>query len=138
MDRLPEVGNAAGPRHVDIDQARMPLGAVADEAGPIARQIDRQGDAAGDVRLLGRNQFFAAIEFDQRQIAAGGRAVAEPHLAEPRALTHHHRKRLRANLGIKRSAIAGGDLIEGGNAIGNDPGEDIEATGGAFRVGCRR
>ena len=49
----------------------------------------------------------------QLGVAELRRAVADAQLVEPRALAHQHRKGLRADLGIKRAAIAGLDPVEG-------------------------
>ncbi len=42
------------------------------------------------------------------------------------------------NLGVERAPVAGGDLIEYGRTVGDQPGEDIEPADRALRVGERR
>ena len=67
------------------------------------------------------------------------RAVADAQLVEPRALAHQHREGARADLGIERAAIARLDAVEGRRAVGDQPGEDVDAAGRAFRDWrCRR
>jgi hypothetical protein len=111
------------------------FGAVADQALPVAAQIDGERNTGGNIGVFCRDQLFAPIEFDQGKIAGGGCSEPKAYLAQARAFAHDHRKGLRADLGVKRSSIAGGDLIEGSNAVGNDAGEDVEASGRAFRIG---
>ena len=72
-----------------------------------------------------------------RSLVRGG-ADAEAHLAQPRAFAHDDREGLRANLGVERPAIAGRDLVEGGNAVGDHAGEDVEPAGGALGIGGGR
>ena len=64
-----------------------------------------------------------------------GVAGAEAHLRQPRALAQQHRKRLRADLGIERTVIAGADHVEAARAVGDDAGEHVEPAGRAFRIG---
>ena len=113
----------------------MPLGAIADEAGLVAGQVHRQGDAVVDVGLVGGDELLAAMQLSQQRVAVLGGADAEADLRQARALPHHDREGLRADLGIERAMIAGGDLVEGGDAVGDHAREDVEPAGRAFRVG---
>lgn len=63
--------------------------------------------------------------------------IADPEadLAEPRALTQQHGKRLRADLGIEWAVIAGADHVEAAGAVGDHAGEDVEPAGRTLRVG---
>ncbi len=64
-----------------------------------------------------------------------GAAGAKADLRQARALAHHDWERLRADLGIQRALIAGRNLIEGRDAVGDNAGEHVEPAGGALGVG---
>lgn len=55
-DRLPIILDGTGALLVDVDQPGMAFGAIADQPVAKARQIDRDGDAAREGRIVGRDQ----------------------------------------------------------------------------------
>ncbi len=68
----------------------------------------------------------------------GGGAAAEAQLIEARALAHPDREGARRDLRVERPAIGGLDRIEHLAVVGDEAGEDVEAAGGALRVGDAR
>ena len=52
-----------------------------------------------------------------------------------RARLHLDRERARHDLQVELPVVAGGDLVEAVVAVGDHPGEDVEAAGRALRVG---
>ena len=51
VDRLPEVEYRAGADNIDVNETRMTLGAVTNEAMLVADQIDGQGNVLGNVHF---------------------------------------------------------------------------------------
>ncbi len=140
IERLPEVMNAVFGLLVDVDDGRVVLAAIADQAVAAASlEIDRQGDAATrDVGLFGGHQHVALVQRQHLLLRQQGMAEAEADLRQARAAAHDDGKGARADFEIERADIAGGDLVEFLGAIGDDAGEDVEAAGGAFRIGGGR
>src|SRR6266700_7114891 len=132
--RLPELPDLVAGPALDVDHAGVALGAIADEPA-LARQIDADRDGGADVGVGAVDQALARVELGESYGIEQSLAAAETNLREPRALAHQDRKGARADLGIERAVIAVLDLIETARAIGDDPGEDIEPTGRALRIG---
>ena len=63
-----------------------------------------------------------------------GISAAQPQLRQPRAFAHQNWKRLRADLGVERSAVAGRDTVETAGLIGDHAGENVEPARRAFRI----
>ena len=136
FDRLPELGDVVAGAAVDVDQAGVALGAVADEAvRPEAAEIDAHRDALAHVGIVVVDQPLARVQRAQRLGGELRVAVAEADLRQPRALAHQHRKGLRADLGIERAVIAGADAVEAAGLVGDHAGEHVEPAGRAFRIG---
>ena len=135
-DRLPELADRIATAAVDIDDAGVPLGAVADEAvGVFAGQIDAQRHAIGQIRVVDIDQ---PLQIMQRVKLVGiedGIADAKAHLREPRSLAQQHRKCFRTDLGIERAVIARADHVEPPRAVGDHAGEHVEPPGRTLRVG---
>ena len=108
LDRLPEFADVVAGAALDIDQAGMALGAIADEAvaARAPREIDADRDALAHVGIVVVDQALARVQRAQRVGVEQRIAVAEADLRQPRALAHQHRKRARADLGIERTVIA--------------------------------
>ena len=129
---------AGAPFHVD--QPGVALGAIADDARPLAAaeitgQIDADRDAFAYVGVVGVDQPLARMQIAQRVGAEQRMAAAETNLRQPRALAHQHRKSARRDLGIKRTVIAGLDAVEAARLVGDDAGEHVEPPGRTFRIG---
>ena len=63
LHRLPEIGDGVAGAALDIDQAGVALGAIADEAaGAKAGQIDADRDAFADVGIVGIDQPLARMQ----------------------------------------------------------------------------
>ncbi len=84
------------------------------------------------------DEALAGVELGEGYGIEQSFAAAEADLGEPRALAHQDRKGARADLGIERAVIAVLDLVEAAGAVDDHPGEDIEPTGRAFRIGGGR
>ena len=134
--RLPEIEHRVAGAPLDIDQAGVALGAVADQAVRAEpRQIDADRDAFADVGVVGIHQPLLAVQVAQRLGAEQRMAAAEADLRQPRTLAHQHRKGARTDLGIKRPVIAGLDTVEAAHLVGDHAGEHVEPAGRAFRIG---
>ena len=84
-DRLPVVGRVVVADAVEVDQAGVRLGAVADEVAAARLEVDREGEAAGDVRR--RRRPAARRRRGARSAASSrtARAAAEADLVQPHA-----------------------------------------------------
>src|SRR5262249_41669191 len=123
---------------LDVDQAGVALGAVADElVGPAAGEIDAHRDTRAHIRVRGVDQALARVELGERRRIELRIAAAKAHLRQPRAFAHQYREGTRADLGIERAVIARPDLVEAAGAIDDDTGEYVETAGRAFRIGGR-
>ena len=135
-DRLPEFTDRIAAAAIDIDHAGVALGAIADEAvGVLAGEIDTERYAIGKIGVVDIDQplgIVQRIEFVGVEDRITG---AESHLRQPRSLAQQHRKRLRADLGIERTVIAGADHVEAARAVGDHAGEHVEPPGGTLRIG---
>src|SRR3546814_6229394 len=70
VERLPEIEDVVLRLLIDVDDRRMVLAAVADQALVVAGKIDRQRDAAAaDVRLARRHQRFRLMEREKFGLA---------------------------------------------------------------------
>ena len=138
VDRLPVVGRVVVADAVEVDQAGVRLGAVADEAAVARLEVDREGEAAGDVRRRRSTSRSAASRRAQRGVVEDGVAAAEADLVEPHARADQHREGARRDLGVERAGVAGLDAVELGAAVGDQPGEEVEPAGRALGVGDRR
>src|SRR5690606_5583593 len=110
-DRLPEIVDLQRGLRVDVDEARMPLGAEAyGLAVTRAREVDAQ----------------------RHLLQALRRALPEARLRQARAGAGEDREGAGRDLGIERSLVAGRDLVELARAVGDDAHEDVETAGGAL------
>ena len=141
IDRVPVVGPAVGADPREVDRQAVLLRPVADD--PVARpgEVDAEEEAIGK-RQLGLAQRLR-VEVEQRELVLQGAdlGVAEAHLAarqaqlvEREAAAHLDREGARHHLQVELAAVAGADLVEAVVAIGEHPGEDVEAAGRALRV----
>src|SRR6185312_3008829 len=143
LDRLPEIEHRIAGAALDVDDAGMTLGAVADDAAGVARarrqqiagEIDAEDDALADVGLGVVDETLACVQVAQLVGGELRMTVAEADLRQPRAFAHQHREGARRNLGIERAAIAGLDAVEAARLVGDDAGEDVEPAGRALRIG---
>src|SRR5262249_18882833 len=78
----------------------------------LAGEIDGERDTAGKIGLLDVDQPLLRMQRVELLRIEDGFAGAEAHLRQPRALAQQHRKRLRRDLRIKRTMIAGADHVE--------------------------
>ena len=135
-DRLPEIGDGVAVALLDVDQAGVALGAIADEVVLAeAREIDADRDAVADIGRGVVGEAFLVVQGAQRCGIEQTVAAAKADLRQPRAFAHQHRKCLRADLGVKRTVVAGVDAIEAPRAVGDHAGEHVDAAGRAFRIG---
>ena len=134
--RFPEFIDGIAAAAIDIDHAGVALGAVADKAaGVVAREIDTERDAVGEIGVIDVDQLFQRmqrVEFVGLEDRVAG---AETDLREPRALAQQHRKGFWTDLGIERAVITGADHVEAAGAVGDHAGENVEPPGRALRVG---
>ena len=65
-------------------------------------------------------------------------AAAHAQLAQPRALADEDAEGARRDLGVEHAAVLLAHLVEGGAAVGDEAGEDVEPAGRALRVAHRR
>ena len=100
-----------------------------------ARQVDADRDAFAHIGIVRINQPLARVQFAQSLGIEQRMAVAETDLRQPRAFAHQYRKRARRNLGIERTVIAGLDLVEAAQFVGDHAREHVEPSGRAFRIG---
>ena len=70
-------------------------------------------------------------------VAQPGIAGEQPELVQGEPGLHLDRERARDDLEVELPAVAVGDLVEGRVAVGDHPGEDVEAAGRALRVRLR-
>ena len=77
------------------------------------------------------------MERRQRRVVEDRVAPPEADLRQPRAAADDDREGARADLQIERPGIALRHLVEGAGPVGDDAGEDVEAAGGALRIGAR-
>src|SRR5262249_42861647 len=61
--------------------------------------------------------------------------MAKANLRQAVTFAHQNRKRARADVRIKGPSVTCRDAIKTSGVIGNDGGEEVEATSGAFRIG---
>ena len=122
---------------LDVDQAGVALGAIADEIVRAQARQDRRRPRCRRATSASASSVSRSLSCSARSAAASSSAVAaaKADLRQPRALAHQHRKRLRADLGVERAVIAGVDAIEAARAVGDDAGEHVDAAGRAFRIG---
>ena len=96
-------------------------------------------------RGLAFDQAHVGVDLAQAPVAHAARllvgvelladAAAEPDLVEARAVADLDGEGARANLGEERAGIALLNRVEAVLAVGDQPGEHVEAAGRAFRVG---
>ncbi len=141
-NRLPEVERVVMGDLLDVDQPGVVARLVADDAGAgIAREVDREGDAAMAHHRLaggGPDQLVLLLQLAQRRVAAARRAAAHAKLNQPRAGAHQDAEGARRDLGIERPLIALAHPVELRPVIGDQAGEDVEPPGRALGVGDRR
>ena len=139
MDRLPIIARIERPDLVDIDDAGMALGAIADETGVReARQVDRDRDAAADHRLGTGHQGRRRVQRAVAVVVEARVAGREADLRQPRALPHTDREGAGRDFGIQRSGVTRLNGVEAARAVDNDAGEHVDAPGRALGVGGRR
>jgi hypothetical protein len=115
------------------------FGAVADEAvGTKAGKIHADRDAFAHVGVIVVDQALARMQRAQRFGIEQRIAAAEADLRQARALAYQHRKRARADLGIKRTVIAHRDMVEAARLVGDHAGENVEPAGRTLGVGGGR
>src|SRR5690606_27455097 len=78
VKRFPEIRHGIGRLPVDINEPRVMFGAIADEsAGPAFEINGKRNAAAGDVRLLGRNERLTRMQRGKIVTRQLGIAAAE-------------------------------------------------------------
>src|SRR6185437_10963778 len=123
----------------DVDQARVVLRAIADQpAGACTRHVDGDGHAVADV-LLGQraDEAVHALQRAHLRIGYRRRAAANAKLAQARSRAHQNAERARGHLGVQRTAVLLGHAVELRAVVGDEPREDVETAGGAFRIADR-
>ena len=108
-DRLPEIERVVVVALVDVDDAGVALGAIADDALGRAAEIDGDGEAVIDMRRRRRPAPTRRCRRDERLVVEARIAGAEAHLRQARAGAHQNREGARADLDIERPVIAGAD-----------------------------
>ncbi len=99
-DRLPEIEHGVAGAPLDIDQAGVALGAVADDAlgaagmrgRELAGEIDAHRHAFAHVGIVAVDQPLARVQLAQSLGVEQRVTVAEADLREARALAHQHRE----------------------------------------------
>src|SRR5262245_11569170 len=148
MHRLPELIGVVSPDRIDIDHAGIAAGAIADEALRRNRlEADAQIESFAN-RGLAFDQADIGMNLAQGPVADAPRllagiellpdAAAETDLIEARAVARLDGESPRANLGEKRSRVALLDAVEPVLPVGDQPGENVEPPGRAFRIGETR
>ena len=123
-----------------VDQRRMLLGAIADDAATgIALKIHRDPQAVIDDRRHRRIRIRVHNRIERLQLVElliGRRRIAthEPHLIQPRALLRQHAEGARHDFKVQLAAIALGHALELGTAVGNQPRKYVEPTGGTLGI----
>ena len=117
---LPEFIHIIGGDAIHIDDASVAFSPIADE---------RIRAAPAEIN---RKLHLARMVFVVSCLACPRAAKAD--LRKPRAAAHKDREGLRANFEKKLPTIASAGLIEAGAVISDDPGENVEAACGAFRI----
>ena len=127
-DRFPEIGEIARRGAIDVDQAGMALGAIANEPiGVGAVEIDRNGDTALKHRVARGYKPFARMQGAVLLVVQHARGVAKARLRQARTRARENGEGLGRYLGEERPLIRGGDGVEGARAIGDDPREHVNA-----------
>lgn len=127
-DLLPEIGRGIMTDLVEINDARMRLGAIADQIAGARPQIDREAQPFGN-RGLAVDKPLNLMQRHQLCIGEDGLAVAEANLVEPHTGTHQHGKRPRADFRIERACIAMRNTVELYAAINDRTGQQIQPAG---------
>src|SRR5690606_26654773 len=139
VKRLPKVVNFLGGPLVDVDHRSVMFAASSDQAVAFPAEIDGEGGAPiCAARCLGGNERLAVMQRLQFVLVQQWLALAEADLRKARARADDDRESARADLKEQLSLIAGRDLVEFLRPVGHDTREDVEAAGGAFRVGRSR
>jgi len=133
--RLPVIGNVAGVGQVDVDQAGMALGAIADQL--VVAETARSMEIETPPRNRGfrAKPAFAAHEARHGGVVEPGLAAAKTDLRQARARAREDGKGARRDFRKQGAVITGLDRVEGAGAVGDDAGENVDASGRAFRIG---
>ena len=115
---------------------------------PVPLQIDADVEAVADVRLTDRavDQRRRLVELAQVRVPQQGAPIAvlaartaqEAHLVELGARRHLDAERAGEDLGVELAFVFGFDPVERLGAVGDQPGEDVDAPRRALGVGERR
>ncbi len=114
-----------------------------DFAGAVRLEVDGEGEAAIDV---GDGEFVFAllaledeavefVEVNQHGVGGGRIAIDEAELVETHAGANGDGEGAGHDLGVEAAAVAGGDVFEFDAVVGDEADENVEATGGGFRIG---
>ena len=134
------VVDAIGADPIDVNHVGVLLRAIADDSPERIRvERDAQHDAIPQIERS-VDERRCAMQFGERRVAERPalrfalRMRAKTQLVQPRAGANPHRKAARRHFCIERPVISGGDLIEAVAAIRDQPRENIESPGRAFRI----
>src|SRR5215831_6174295 len=138
-DWLPEFRDVVAGTAIHVDDASVTLGAVTDEfVGTEADEIDSDRNAIEKVGSLIVDEALPPVHRRQRLVRQNCLSPAKPELRQARPFAHQHREGTWADLGVKRTVVAGIDAVESPGLICNHPGEDVEPAGRTFWIGCSR
>src|SRR5271170_6162208 len=98
---IPKITRVVMPHFIDVDQARVILGLVADDsAGGISVYVDRDRHPILDlvVRQLAANELELLLKFSEALVAIERRASANSQLTQLRSLANEHAEGSRRDL----------------------------------------
>src|SRR6266540_50953 len=140
-DRIPIGGRVERVDPNQVEHGRVVLRPVADLARVVAAEVEPQEQAVGRREIptmhgivAADEHRFACMELADVVVIEPPRPNRQPELVQREALPDLHGERQRHDLEVQLPAVAGLDLVETVTVVGDDPGEDVEATRGALRV----
>src|SRR5205823_2599517 len=117
------------------------LGAIADASGGVALEVEAEEESVGGGEVVPSHGSAVAVEqrllgVEVQDLFVGQlrRTDGQAQLVERESLLDADRERERDDLEVEPSAVAGTDLVEAEAGVGDDPGEDVESSGGALGV----
>ena len=120
----------------------MSPGPVPDPPRAVAAEVEAEEEPVVDGHVAGvdglavaEQQGLAPVEVAQVVVGELGAADGEAELVEAQVLAHPDGEGQRHDLEVEVAGVTRGHLVEAVAAVGDDPGEDVEAAGRALGVG---